>query len=141
MRSDGEPLPKATIAPLQEVQNECLRKVTGAYKQDMLLAKRPKEPKKSGKEGIGVKRIASAEPTHATRRPPAGVPRGGTYDLHSDAALIKEWGQLAWRKRWESKYSQASSPAFRRRPGAPHGRKILASSMQVYRRRRAQPYS
>lgn len=33
MRSDGEPLPKATIAPLQKVQNECLRKVTGAYKR------------------------------------------------------------------------------------------------------------
>ena len=33
MRNDEKPIAKATIAPLRKVQNEYLRKVTGAYKR------------------------------------------------------------------------------------------------------------
>ena len=33
MRTDGKPLATAIISPLHKIQNECLRRVTGAYKR------------------------------------------------------------------------------------------------------------
>lgn len=33
MRSGGKPLASTTTAPLAKVQNECLRRITGAYKR------------------------------------------------------------------------------------------------------------
>ena len=33
MRGDGRPLALTTIAPLHKVQNECLRRIAGAYRR------------------------------------------------------------------------------------------------------------
>jgi hypothetical protein len=38
MRGDGKPLAATTTAPLHEVQNKCLRRITGAYRRTPRVA-------------------------------------------------------------------------------------------------------
>jgi hypothetical protein len=169
MRGDGKPLARTTAAPLHKVQNDCLRRITGAYKRTPRAAmeqetrvmpidlhmeisryKQVNRTKRhqveaqiartadvvwrrmrrtgsthvrpvTGREAVAVqaservqemeawgqwceeekrRRSGARNPQGPRRRSPRSNPRPPQHQ--SEAALIKKWGELTWRKRWEA---------------------------------------